>query len=98
MASDFVLEFTDDNFDTEVLNAEGTVLVDFWAPWCGPCREIAPIIELAGENPNVKVGRVNIDDNPGSAQRFDISSIPTLLVFRKGEISDSFIGVRPKAP
>jgi len=98
MAADSVLEFTDDNFDTEVLQAEGTVLVDFWAPWCGPCRQIAPMIdELAGENPTVKIGKVNIDDNPGSAQRFGVSSIPTLLVFRNGEISDSFIGVRPKA-
>ena len=80
MASDSVLEFTDDNFDTEVLKAEGTVLVDFWAPWCGPCRQIAPMIdELAGENPDVKVGKVNIDDNPGSAQRFGVSSIPTML-------------------
>jgi thioredoxin 1 len=98
MAADSVLEFTDDNFDSEVLQAEGTVLVDFWAPWCGPCRQIAPIIdELAGENPNVKIGKVNIDDNPGAAQRFGVSSIPTLLIFRNGEISDSFIGVRPKA-
>ncbi len=98
MASDAVKEFTDDNFDAEVLKASGTVLVDFWAPWCGPCRQIAPMIdELANENPGVKIGKVNIDDNPGSAQRFGVSSIPTLLVFRNGEITDSFIGVRPKA-
>ncbi len=100
MASDAVLEFTDDNFDTEVLQAEGSVLVDFWAPWCGPCRQIAPIIdELANENqnPGVKIGKVNIDDNPGAAQRFGVSSIPTLMVFRNGEVAESFVGPRPKA-
>lgn len=98
MASEAVQEFTDENFDTEVLNAGGAVLVDFWAPWCGPCRQIAPMIdELASENPNVKIGKVNIDDNPGVAQRFGISSIPTLLVFKGGEVSESFVGVRPKS-
>ena len=98
MASDAVKEFTDDNFDAEVLQADGAVLVDFWAPWCGPCRQIAPMIdELAGENPNVKIGKVNIDDNPGAAQRFGINSIPTLLLFKGGEVSESFVGVRPKA-
>lgn len=97
MASDAVLEFTDDNFDTEVLQSEGAVLVDFWAPWCGPCRQIAPVIEeLAKENPGVKIGKVNIDDNPGAAERFGVNSIPTLMVFRNGQVSDSFIGVRPK--
>jgi len=98
MASDAVLEFTDDNFDTEVLQAEGAVLVDFWAPWCGPCRQIAPVIEeLANENPSVKIGKVNIDDNPGAAERFGVSSIPTLMVFRNGQVADSFVGVRPKS-
>lgn len=98
MASDAVKEFTDENFDSEVLQAGGAVLVDFWAPWCGPCRQIAPMIdELASENPEVKIGKVNIDDNPGVAQRFGISSIPTLLVFKGGEVSESFVGVRPKA-
>ena len=98
MASDAVLEFTDDNFDSEVLQADGAVLVDFWAPWCGPCRQIAPVIEeLAKENPSVKIGKVNIDDNPGAAERFGVSSIPTLMVFRNGQVSDSFVGVRPKS-
>lgn len=98
MASDAVKEFTDDNFDTEVLQSDGAVLVDFWAPWCGPCRQIAPMIdELAAENPATKVGKVNIDDNPGVAQRFGISSIPTLLVFKGGDVAQSFVGVRPKS-
>jgi thioredoxin 1 len=98
MASAAVKEFNDDNFDSEVLHSQGAVLVDFWAPWCGPCRQIAPMIdELASENPSIKIGKVNIDDNPGVAQRFGISSIPTLLVFKGGEIAESFVGVRPKS-
>ena len=98
MASDAVKEFSDDNFDAEVLESGGTVLVDFWAPWCGPCRQIAPMIEeLASENPSIKIGKLNIDDCPGTAQRFSISSIPTLVLFKNGEIADTFVGVRPKA-
>ncbi len=98
MASDAVKEFTDDNFDAEVLNADGVVLVDFWAPWCGPCRQIAPMIEeLAAANSGVKIGKLNIDDNPSAAQRFGINSIPTLLLFKGGEVAESFVGVRPKS-
>ena len=93
-----VTEFTDENFDAEVLQSDGPVLVDFWAPWCGPCRQIAPMIdELARDNPGIKIGKVNIDDNPQAAQRYGVSSIPTLLVFKGGEVSESFVGVRPKS-
>lgn len=98
MASDAVHEFTDANFEAEVLQSDQAVLVDFWAPWCGPCRQIAPMIdELAAENPNVKIGKVNIDDNPGVAQQYGIQGIPTLLLMKNGEISETFVGVRPKA-
>ena len=94
-----VKEFTDDNFQSEVLEASQPVLVDFWAPWCGPCRQIAPMIEdLAAENSgSVKVGKVNIDDNPNFAQQFHVSAIPTLMIFRNGQPTDKFVGVRPKS-
>ncbi|MBR3457215.1 MAG: thioredoxin, partial [Selenomonadaceae bacterium] len=77
---------TKDNFDSEVLKAKGTVLIDFWASWCGPCRMLSPVVdEVAEEHADVKVGKINIDDEPGLAQQLDVMSIPTLMVFRNGE-------------
>ena len=98
MAADNIVNLTKDNFASEVLQASTPVLVDFWAEWCGPCKMIAPVLdELAGEyDGKVKIGKVNIDDNPSVAQRFGISSIPTLLLFKGGEVTESFVGVRPK--
>ncbi len=94
-----VKEFSDATFESEVIQASEPVLVDFWAPWCGPCRQITPMIEeLASENEGaVKVGKVNIDDNPKYAQQYGVSSIPTLLLFKDGEISERFVGVQPKS-
>lgn len=94
-----VPEFDDINFDKEVLNAAQPVLVDFWAPWCGPCRQIAPVIEeLAGENSgSIKVGKLNVDVAPASAQNYGVSSIPTLMVFKNGQVVERFVGVQPKA-
>jgi thioredoxin 1 len=94
-----VPEFDDKNFDSEVLRASGPVLVDFWAPWCGPCRQIAPVIEqLAGENVgSIKIGKLNVDNAPNSAQSYGVSSIPTLMIFKDGEVVERFVGVQPKS-
>lgn len=88
---------TKENFDSEVLKAEGTVLVDFWATWCGPCRMLSPIVdEVASERPDVKVGKINVDEQPELAQQFGIMSIPTLLIFKNGEKVQESVGLIPK--
>jgi thioredoxin 1 len=91
-------EVTDANFETEVLKAETPVLVDFWAPWCGPCRMVAPIVEELSQEyaGKVKFVKLNTDDNVQTASRYGIRSIPTLLVFKGGDAVGQIIGFRPK--
>ena len=94
-----VIEFTDANFDEEVLKSEVPVLVDFWAPWCGPCRQIAPSVEALSTEyaGKIKIGKLNTDDQIDTAAKFGIRSIPTLLVFKGGEVVNQLVGALPKA-
>ena len=85
------------NFQNEIMDSEKTVLLDFWAPWCVPCRMVVPIIEeIAGERPDIKVGKINVDEQPELTSKFGIMSIPTLVVMKNGKIVQQVSGVRPK--
>ncbi|MFH1781808.1 MAG: thioredoxin [Patescibacteria group bacterium] len=90
-------EFTDQNFEEEVIKSDKPVLVDFWAPWCGPCQMMGPIIDdLAKEYTDAKIGKVNVDDNPETAGKYEVMSIPTLIIFKDGKPAQTMSGVTSK--
>ena len=93
-----VLHIDRNNFQSEVLGSDRPVLLDFWAPWCGPCRMVGPILdEIAGERSDIKVAKINVDEQPELAGQFGVMSIPTLVVMKDGRIVQQAVGVRPKA-
>lgn len=92
-----VLKIDGNNFEEKILKAQGTAVVDFWADWCGPCRMFSPIIEqLAKEHPELTVGKINVDENPELAEKYRVMGIPTLLVFRNGQVAATSVGVKTK--
>ncbi len=99
MASTHTLTFTDQDFDSEVLQSDQPVLVDFWAVWCGPCRQMAPVIDSLAERyaGRVKVGKLDVDHNPGSAQRYSVRGIPTMLLFKNGQPVEQIVGSVPES-
>ena len=93
-----VSDVTDETFETEVLESETAVLVDFWAPWCGPCRVVSPILEeINSERDDLRVVKLNVDDNQVTAVRYEVLSIPTMILFKNGELVKKVIGAQPKA-
>jgi thioredoxin 1 len=97
--ADNIITVTDANFDEEVTHADVPVLVDFWAEWCGPCKMIAPVLEeiALAKAGAVRIAKLNVDDNPRTAQRFQVMSIPTLLLFKDGEAQSRMVGAKPKS-
>lgn len=93
-----VIHINKSNFQNEVLNSEKPVLLDFWAPWCGPCRMVSPVVdEIASERGDIKVGKVNVDEQPELAAQFGVMSIPTLVVMKNGKLANKTVGAKPKA-